>query len=54
MIMIFFIAWLFSGFVCYLLAERKGMKKGCAFLAGILFGIFAVAYYLIKKENVKT
>lgn len=36
---------LFGG-ICYYLADKKNKNKGTATVMGILFGIFAVIYYL--------
>jgi hypothetical protein len=44
------ILWLIFGAICYLLAERKGRNKITGFLAGILFGVFALIYYLVVGE----
>jgi len=48
--MIIVILWLIFGAICYLLAEKKGRDKRIGFLAGILFGVFALIYYLLVSE----
>ena len=47
------ILWLIFGAVCYLLAKKKGRNKIIGFFAGILFGFFALIYYLIIGEPKK-
>lgn len=41
------------GFFCYTLAKDKNRDTTIAFICGVLFGVFALIYYLIvgKKEN---
>lgn len=43
----FIICWLLFGVVCYCLAEKKNKNTTWAVVGGVLFGIFAVIYYLL-------
>ena len=52
--MIFIILWLIFGVLCYLLAEKKGRNKITGFFVGLLFGVFAVVYYLVVGKPKKT
>lgn len=38
--------WVVWPVVCYHLAKSKGRNTGLASVAGLLFGLFAVLYYL--------
>lgn len=45
------IVWVLFGGICYLLAKEKNRNEWLAAFMGVLFGIFAVAYYIIVDTN---
>lgn len=40
------IIWVLFGGVCYLLAKEKNRNEWLAAFMGVLFGIFALIYYI--------
>jgi|GEM_PF-1237475 len=49
--MAFIIVWLACGLICYGLAKEKGKNELIAFGVGVLFGFFAIIYYLLSKGS---
>lgn len=47
------VIWIICGFVCAGIASSKGKSAGMGFVGGILFGVFAIIYYLCCKPGVK-
>jgi len=45
------IIWFACGLICYSLAKEKGKNELIAFALGLLFGFFAVVYYLLSKGS---
>jgi steroid 5-alpha reductase family enzyme len=47
------IIWALFGVACYAIAKNKNRNEWVGALCGVLFGIFALVYYLIvdKKEE---
>lgn len=48
------IVWFLMGFVCYKIADQKGLNKGIWTMLGILFGVFTVMIAILmpsKKEE---
>lgn len=52
----FIIFWLLFGGCCYAIAKSKNRNEWVALTCGILFGIFALIYYIVvdKKVDNKT
>jgi len=42
---------IFFGFVCMVMAEKRGREKYLGFLLGFLFGIWAVIGYLFAGDT---
>ena len=49
------LVWVICALICYKLAEKQGRNVWIGAVLGVLFGIFAIAGYLIigdkKKDN---
>lgn len=43
--------WIAFALICYALAKKKGLNEIIAVAMGLLFGLFAVIYYLIAKGS---
>ena len=43
--------WIGLALLCMYMAEKRGRDKTLGFIAGLLFGIFGVIYYLIAGDN---
>ena len=46
------ILWIIFALVCYKLAKDKGRDRFWAVIMGLLFGIFAVLYYVIAEKKI--
>jgi len=43
--------WVALALICMYMAEKRGRDKTLGLIAGIIFGIFAVIYYLIVGDT---
>ena len=46
--LIFAVIW---GFICLGMADKRHRNPGLGFIGGLLFGIFAVIYYLMAGNK---
>ena len=45
------VIWIAFAIICYAIAKSKGRNEWIAFGVGLLFGVFAVAFYLIARGS---
>jgi len=45
------VVWILWPIICYHLAEEKGKHTGLAIFGGLVFGAFAVVYYLLCPKE---
>lgn len=45
------VMWIAFSLLCMYLAEQRGRDKTLGFLAGLLFGVFAIIYYLCAGDS---
>jgi hypothetical protein len=45
------VSWVILGLLCMALAKKKGKEPIMALAMGLLFGIFAVVYYLVAHGS---
>lgn len=45
------IVWIAFALICYALAKKKGKNEIIAIAMGLLFGLFAVIYYILTKGS---
>lgn len=51
--MTYLLFWLLSALICMSLAKTRGRSEAVGFLCGLIFGIFAIMYYLIAGDTVE-
>lgn len=51
LVIIIFITWCVCGYLCVVLAESRGRNGWGGCLGGLIFGFWAIIYYLIVGDN---
>ncbi len=44
--------WIAMAILCWAVAKNKGRDEWIAFAVGLLFGIFALIYYLVARGSI--